>query len=46
LYINTLHPGEVRTRDLLFWRRPGWPPCHAARATKLFNGFESPPGCM
>jgi hypothetical protein len=29
---KTLHPGGIRTRDLLFCRRTRWPSCHAARA--------------
>jgi hypothetical protein len=30
--LETLHPGGIQTRDLLFWRRTRWPLCHAARA--------------
>jgi hypothetical protein len=29
---KTLHPGGIRTRDLLFCRRTRWPQCNAARA--------------
>jgi hypothetical protein len=29
---NTLHPGRIRTQDLLFWRQTRWPLCHSAWA--------------
>jgi hypothetical protein len=32
-FLKTLHPGGIRTQDLLFCRRTRWPLCHAARAT-------------
>jgi hypothetical protein len=32
--LNTLHPGGIRTRAILFYRRTRWPLCHAARASK------------
>jgi hypothetical protein len=32
--LKTLHPGGIRTRDLLFCRRTRWPMYHAARAPK------------
>jgi hypothetical protein len=32
LSLKTLHPGRIRTRDLLFLRWTWWPLCHAARA--------------
>jgi hypothetical protein len=27
--LKTLHPGNIRTRDLLFCSRTRWPQCHA-----------------
>jgi hypothetical protein len=33
-YLKTLHPGGIRTQDLLFCRQTRWPLCHAARAPK------------
>jgi hypothetical protein len=35
-FLKTLHPGGIRTRDLLFYRRTRWPLCHAARASHSF----------
>jgi hypothetical protein len=31
--LKTLHPGGIRTHDLLFCRRTQWSLCHAARAS-------------
>jgi hypothetical protein len=33
-FLVTLHPGGIRTRDLLFCRRTRWPLCHAAWAVE------------
>jgi hypothetical protein len=33
--LKTLHPGGIRTRDLLFCRRTRWPLCHAGRHSDL-----------
>jgi hypothetical protein len=30
----TLHPGEIRTRELLLWMRTRWPMFHDGRAFK------------
>jgi hypothetical protein len=35
--LKTLHPGGIRTRDLLFCRRTRWPLSYAAWAFRNFN---------
>jgi hypothetical protein len=44
-FLKTLHPGSIRTRDLLFGRRTRWLLCHAVRASLLVIG-EIRPGYL
>jgi hypothetical protein len=35
-YVRTLHPGGIRTRDLLYCGRTRWPLCHKKWIRKIF----------
>jgi hypothetical protein len=37
-FLKTFHPGGVRTRDHMFWRRTRWPLRHAARELQTLFG--------